>query len=198
MAENETVSSVEEARPIDRSKGRWYILHTYSGFEQRVEQEIRQLMVDGELGDTIYEVVVPTEKVEELGKNNKKRTVTRKLFPGYVMVRMTITPDSDMSWLKMQNLTRVMGFVGGKNKPAPMDQEEAERLLNIMESSQLQPRPKFNFEHGEEVRVIDGPFSGFNATVDDVNYDKGKLKVNVSIFGRSTPVELEFTQVAKG
>ncbi len=198
MTDKETISTVEESAPADRSKGRWYILHTYSGFEQRVEQEIRQLMVDGELGDTIYEVVVPTEKVEELGKNNRKRTITRKLFPGYVMVRMDIAPDSDMSWLKIQNLTRVTGVVGGKNRPAPMDQEEAERLLNIMESSRLQPRPKFNFEHGEEVRVIDGPFSGFNATVDDVNYDKGKLKVNVSIFGRSTPVELEFTQVAKG
>ncbi|MBO6279039.1 MAG: transcription termination/antitermination factor NusG [Mailhella sp.] len=189
------MSQVEENEPVDRSQGRWYILHTYSGFEQRVEQEIRQLMIDGELSDSIHEVVVPTEKVEELSKTGKKKTVTRKLFPGYVMVRMSMT---DMSWHKIQNLPRVTGFVGGKNRPAPMDSDEAARLLDLMESRHHQPRPKFNFEHGEEVRVVDGPFSGFNATVDEVNYDKGKLKVNVSIFGRSTPVELDFAQVTKG
>ncbi len=181
----------------DRSQGKWYIVHTYSGFEQKVEQEIRKLMQDGELSDNVYEVLVPTEKVEELNKTGKKRTLTRKLFPGYVMVRMSMH-ENDTSWLKIQNLGRVTGFVGGKNRPAPMAAEEAARVLSLMEKSFTQPRPKYNFARGDEVRVIDGPFSGFNATVDDVNNDKGKLIVNVSIFGRSTPVELDFVQVVKG
>ncbi len=196
MAEKDMEAALVNSE-IDRSLGKWYILHTYSGFEQRVEQEIRKLMQDGELSDNVYEVLVPTEKVEELNKNGKKRTLTRKLFPGYVMVRMTMH-ENDTSWLKIQNLGRVTGFVGGKNRPAPMDTEEAERILSLMEKSNTQPRPKYNFARGDEVRVIDGPFSGFNATVDEVNNDKGKLKVSVSIFGRSTPVELDFVQVIKG
>ncbi len=196
MAEKDTEAALVN-NETDRSQGKWYILHTYSGFEQRVEQEIRKLMQDGELSDNVYEVLVPTEKVEELNKSGKKRTLTRKLFPGYVMVRMTMR-ENDTSWLKIQNLGRVTGFVGGKNRPAPMDVEEAERILSLMEKSNTQPRPKYNFARGDEVRVIDGPFSGFNATVDEVNNDKGKLKVSVSIFGRSTPVELDFVQVIKG
>ena len=176
-------------------RARWYIVHTYSGFEQRVEQTIREMMRTGQENGLIHEVVVPTEKVIELGKGGTKRTTTRKFYPGYVMLRMIMT---DFSWHLVQNIPKVTGFVGGKNRPAPMKPEEATRILELMEARKETPRPKFSFERGEEVRVIDGPFGGFNGVVEDVNYDKGKLRVSVSIFGRQTPVELDFVQVSKG
>jgi transcriptional antiterminator NusG len=176
-------------------KGRWYIVHTYSGFEQRVEQTIREMMRTGQDQGLIEEVVVPTEKVIELAKGGEKRTTTRKFYPGYVMLRMIMT---DYSWHLVQSIPKVTGFVGGKNRPTPMRNSEAERILTLMETRQEQPRPKFNFERGDEVRVVDGPFGGFNGVVEDVNYDKGKLRVSVSIFGRQTPVELDFVQVSKG
>ena len=176
------------------SKARWYIVHTYSGFENRVEQTIREMIRTGQSQDEIVEVVVPTEKVIELVKG-EKRTSTRKFYPGYVMVKMFLT---DFSWHLVQSIPKVTGFVGGKNRPTPMRDSEAERILAMMESRQEQPRPKFNFDRGDEVRVIDGPFGGFNGVVEDVNYDKGKLRVSVSIFGRQTPVELDFVQVSKG
>lgn len=184
-----------EAENAGGSEGRWYILHAYSGFEQRVEQTIKEMMRTGQDNGLVHEVVVPTEKVIELGKGGQKRTTTRKFYPGYVMVRMTMT---DFSWHMVQSIPKVTGFVGGKNRPAPMGPGEAERILSLMESRQEQPRPKFNFDRGDEVRVVDGPFGGFNGVVEDVNYDKGKLRVSVSIFGRQTPVELDFIQVTKG
>ena len=197
MAEQEGITefSVNSESASGREAGHWYILHTYSGFEQRVEQMIRELMRSGQDNGCIHDVVVPTEKVIELGKGGQKRTTTRKFYPGYVMVRMTMT---DLSWHQVQNIPKVTGFVGGKNRPAPMGPGEAERILSLMETRQEQPRPKFNFDRGDEVRVIDGPFGGFNGVVEEVNYDKGKLKVSVSIFGRQTPVELDFIQVSKG
>ena len=173
---------------------RWYIVHTYSGYEQRVEQTIREMMRTGQDNGQVLEVVMPTEKVIELVKG-EKRTSTRKFYPGYVMLKMILT---DESWHLIQSIPRVTGFVGGKTRPAPMRDSEAERILHMMEERQEQPRPKFKFERGDEVRVIDGPFSGFNGVVEDVNYDKGKLRVSVSIFGRQTPVELDFVQVSKG
>ena len=179
----------------DTREGKWYILHTYSGFEQRVKQTIKEMMRTGQDQGQIHEVVVPTEKVIELGKGGQKRTTTRKFYPGYVMIRMSMT---DLSWHLVQSIPKVTGFVGGKNRPAPMGDQEAVRILSLMESRQEQPRPKFKFERGDEVRVVDGPFGGFNGVVEDVNYDKGKLKVAVSIFGRQTPVELDFIQVTKG
>ena len=197
MAEQESITEfpVNSESVSAQEAGHWYILHTYSGFEQRVEQMIRELMRSGQDQGCIHDVVVPTEKVIELGKNGQKRTTTRKFYPGYVMVRMTMT---DLSWHQVQNIPKVTGFVGGKNRPAPMGPGEAERILSLMETRQEQPRPKFDFAHGDEVRVIDGPFGGFNGVVEEVNYDKGKLKVCVSIFGRQTPVELDFIQVTKG
>ena len=175
-------------------KARWYIVHTYSGYEQRVEQTIREMMRTGQDNGNVKEVVVPTEKVIELVKGAKK-TSMRKFYPGYIMVRMVM---NDASWHLVQSIPRVTGFVGGKNRPTPMRDSEAERILAMMVSRQEQPRPKFHFERGDEVRVIDGPFGGFNGVVEDVNYDKGKLRVEVSIFGRQTPVELDFVQVTKG
>lgn len=176
-------------------KSRWYIVHTYSGFEQRVQKTINEMIRNGQDEGLIQEVVVPTEKVMELGKGGEKRTTTRKFYPGYVMVKMIMT---DLSWHLVQSISKVTGFVGGKNRPTPMRDSEAERILSLMESRQETPRPKFNFDRGDEVRVIDGPFGGFNGVVEDVNYDKGKLRVSVSIFGRQTPVELDFVQVSKG
>jgi len=188
-SENISLDDALDAKP----KARWFIVHTYSGFENRVEQTIREMMRTGQDEDAIEEVVVPTEKVIELVKG-EKRTSTRKFYPGYVMVKMIM---HDKSWHLIQEIPRVTGFIGGKNRPTPMRDSEAQRVLSMMESRQEQPRPKFNFERGDEVRVIDGPFGGFNALVEDVNYDKGKLKVSVSIFGRQTPVELDFVQVTK-
>ena len=190
------MNEILQAPPAsDASKVRWYIVHTYSGFEQRVEQTIREMMRTGQDQGLIEEVVVPTEKVIELAKGGEKRTTTRKFYPGYVMLRMIMT---DYSQHLIQSIPKVTGFVGGKNRPTPMRDSEAERILTLMETRQEQPRPKFNFERGDEVRVVDGPFGGFNGVVEDVNYDKGKLKVSVSIFGRQTPVELDFVQVSKG
>lgn len=182
--------TMEQAAP----RARWYIVHTYSGFEQRVELTIREMMRTGQDKGLIEEVVMPTEKIVEMVKGERK-TSTRKFYPGYIMVKMILTDDS---WHLIQSIPRVTGFVGGKNRPTPMRDSEAENILNMMESRQEKPRPKFNFGRGDEVRVIDGPFSGFNGVVEDVNYDKGKLKVSVSIFGRQTPVELDFVQVDKG
>ena len=181
--------------PENREVPRWYILHTYSGFEQRVEQTIREMMRNRQENGLIKDVIVPTERVIEPGKNGQKRTTTRKFYPGYIMINMIMT---DFSWHMVQSIPKVTGFVGGKNRPAPMGPGEAERILSLMEPRQEQPRPKFSFEVGDEVRVEDGPFAGFNGVVEDVNDDKGKIKVLVSIFGRQTPVELSFMQVSKG
>jgi transcriptional antiterminator NusG len=188
--ENQTEPTESQAEP----KARWYIVHTYSGFEQRVEKTILEMMRTGQDRGEIEQVVVPTEKVIELVKGEKK-TSTRKFYPGYVMVKMRLT---DHSWHLVQSIPRVTGFVGGKARPSPMRDSEAEKILAMMEQRQEQPRPKFRFERSDEVRVIDGPFSGFNGLVEDVNYEKGKLRVSVSIFGRQTPVELDFVQVSKG
>jgi len=183
-------ATIENASP----KARWYIVHTYSGFEQRVELTVREMMRTEQDKGLIEEVVMPTEKIVEMVKGERK-TSTRKFYPGYIMIKMILTDDT---WHLIQSIPRVTGFVGGKNRPTPMRDSEAENILNMMESRQEKPRPKFNFDRGDEVRVIDGPFSGFNGVVEEVNYDKGKLKVSVSIFGRQTPVELDFVQVDKG
>lgn len=188
----EIITDTESGAP---QKSRWYILHTYSGFEQRVQLTINEMIRNGQAQDLIQQVVVPTEKVEELGKGGEKRTTKRKFYPGYVMVQMIMT---DYSWHLVQTIPKVTGFVGGKNRPTPMKDSEADTILQLMKERQETPRPKFNFERGDEVRVVDGPFAGFNGIVDDVNYDKGKLRVSVSIFGRQTPVELDFVQVSKG
>ena len=137
-------------------KARWYIVHTYSGFEQRVQKTINELRRTGQDEGLIEEVVVPTEKVIEPTKGGQQRTSTRKFYPGYVMVRMTMT---DLSWHLVQSIPKVTGFVGGKNRPTPMRESEAQRILELMESRQETPRPKFNFDRGDEVRVIEGPLA---------------------------------------
>ena len=146
-----TVQTELSAGNQDTGKSRWYIVHTYSGFEQRVEATIKEMMRNAQDNGLIHEVVVPTEKVIELGKGGAKRTTTRKFYPGYIMLRMTMT---DFSWHLVQSIPKVTGFVGGKNRPAPMKDEEAARILSLMETRQEQPRPKFSFERGDDVRVI--------------------------------------------
>lgn len=194
QAQEETAEETKQEISAMDKPGRWYILHTYSGFEQRVEQTIKEMMRTGQDNGEISAVIMPTEKVVEMVKG-EKRTSTRKFYPGYVMIKMIMT---DASWHLVQSIPRVTGFVGGKNRPTPMRDSEAQNILSMMETRQEQPRPKFHFGRGDEVRVIDGPFSGFNGVVEEVNYEKGKLKVSVSIFGRQTPVELDFVQVDKG
>ena len=171
------------------------MLHTYSGFEMRVEKQINELKRTNQDEGLIHQVLLPTEKIVEIGKDGQRRTVTRKLFPGYIMVQMTMT---DFSWHLIQSIPKVTGFVGGKNRPAPMGSDDVRRILSLVKEGQDNPGPKVKFEVGDDVRVLDGPFGGFNGTVEDVNHDKGKLRVSVSIFGRQTPVELDFVQVVKG
>jgi transcription termination/antitermination protein NusG len=158
-----------------------------------VEQTIQELIRTNIAGGLIEEVIVPTEKVVEMAKGQKK-TSTRKFYPGYVLVKLVL---NDHTWHLVQSIPRVTGFVGSKDKPTPLSEAEAKKILATIEDRKEQPRPKFHFERGDEVRVIDGPFTNFNGMVEDVNYDKGKLRVSVSIFGRQTPVELDFVQVTK-
>lgn len=188
-------SAPAEADSHENEFHNWYMLHTYSGFEMRVEKQINELKRTQQDEGLIHQVLLPTEKVVEIGKDGQRRTVTRKLFPGYIMVQMTMT---DFSWHLVQSIPKVTGFVGGKNRPAPMASDDVRRILSLVKEGQDNPGPKVKFEVGDEVRVLDGPFGGFNGTVEDVNHDKGKLRVSVSIFGRQTPVELDFVQVTKG
>ena len=143
--------------------------------------------------DKFDEVLVPTEEVVELVKG-KRRTSARKFYPGYILVRMEL---DDETWHIVNDTAKVTGFLGGMDKPAPLTDEEAERIINRMEAGKMKPQPKYSFNTGDDVRVIDGPFTNFNGTVEEVNQEKGKIKVLVSIFGRSTPVELDFVQVTK-
>jgi transcriptional antiterminator NusG len=187
------VETTEENAQNQEQKARWYIVQTLSGYEQRVEKSIQEMIRKNQTGGLVEDAIVPTEKVVEMVKGQKK-TTTRKFYPGYVLVKMRLT---DQSWHLIRNIPRVTGFIGGKGKPIPLGDKEAERILQTIEDRKEQPRPKFHFQPGDKVQVIDGPFTNFDAYVEDVNYEKGKLKVSVSIFGRNTPVELDFVQVTK-
>ena len=173
---------------------RWYVVHAYSGFEKYVkrtlEERIKQHSMESDFGD----ILVPTEEVVEM-KSGQKRKSERKFFPGYVLVSMEMNEDT---WYLVKDCPKVMGFVGGTaDKPAPISDKEAAAILSRIEEVVEKPRPRRLFEPGEVVRVNDGPFSDFSGVVEEVNYDKSRLQVAVSIFGRSTPVELEFSQVEK-
>ena len=172
---------------------KWYILHVYSGFEARVKANLEERIAAFTHPEKFGEVVIPTEQVVELIKG-KRKTSSRKFYPGYILIRMELDEDT---WHMVSSTAKVTGFLGGRDKPAAISDEEAEYILNRMEAGKLKPQPKFYFEIGDEIRVVDGPFTNFNGTVEDVNPEKGKLKVLVSIFGRSTPVELDFVQVSK-
>ncbi|MBU1053408.1 MAG: transcription termination/antitermination protein NusG [Proteobacteria bacterium] len=172
---------------------KWYILHVYSGFEDKVKTALEEKIATYNRSDKFGEVLVPTEQVVELVKG-KRKTSTRKFYPGYVLVQMEL---DDEVWHIVNDTAKVSGFLGGREKPTPISDEEAAQILNRMEAGKLKPKPKYYFEAGDEIRVVDGPFTNFNGVVEEVNPEKGKIKVLVSIFGRSTPVELEFVQVTK-
>ena len=173
---------------------RWYVVNAYSGYEKKVALAIQERIKLNNLDDRFGEILVHTEEVVEM-KSGQKKTSERMFFPGYVLVQMEL---DDESWHLVKETPRVMGFIGGKaDRPAPITDKEADLILQRVHDSEETPRPKTMFEPGEMVRVTDGPFNDFNGTVEEVNYDKSKLRVAVSIFGRSTPVELDFTQVEK-
>ena len=175
-------------------KKRWYVLHAFSGFEGRVAKTLIEYIKQHNMEDQFGEVLVPTEEVVE-NVAGKRRKSERKFFPGYVLVQMEMNDDT---WHLVRSVPRVMGFIGGTpDKPAPISNREAETILNRLQQDGDKPRPKTLFQPGEEVRVTEGPFMDFNGTVEEVDYDKSRLKVSVSIFGRATPVELEFRQVEK-
>jgi len=173
---------------------RWYVIHAFSGFEKQVQRSLRERIARAGMEDMFGEILVPTEEVVEM-KGGQKRRSDRKFFPGYVLVEMEM---NDETWHLVKEVPKVMGFIGGtSDKPAPISQKEANTILSRVQEGVDKPRPKILFEPGEMVRVVDGPFNDFNGTVEEVNYEKNRLRVAVLIFGRSTPVELNFHQVEK-
>ena len=173
----------------------WYVIQAYSGFEKQVLLSLKTHIERSNIKDQFGEILVPTEDVVEL-RNGQKRTSERKFFPGYVLIQMKMSEDA---WHLVKSVPRVSGFVGGTNaQPVPISDREANAILQQVGEGAEHPRPKYTFAPGEIVRVTDGPFAEFNGTVEDVNFEKSKLRVAVTIFGRSTPVELSFSQVEKG
>jgi transcriptional antiterminator NusG len=183
----------EEVAPPAAPKN-WYIIHTYSGFENKVQESLRTRAEAFGFADQIGQILIPTEEVVEL-RNGKKVTSKRLVYPGYVLVEMEM---NDALWHEVKNTPRVTGFVGGGSSPVPLSPEEVNSILNRQASSAERPRPKMTFEKNDPVRIVDGPFANFSGKVDEVNPERGTLRVMVTIFGRATPVELEFLQVEKG
>jgi len=174
---------------------RWYVVHAYSGFENQVVRSLKDRIKRFHMEDKFGEILVPTEEVVEM-RAGQKRKSDRKFFPGYVLVQMEM---DDNTWHLVKDVPKVMGFIGGtSNRPAPITDIEADKILQRVQEGVEKPRPKVLFEPGEVVRVTEGPFADFNGVVEEVNYEKSRLRVAVLIFGRSTPVELEFGQVEKG
>lgn len=172
---------------------RWYVIHVYSGFEKKVAQTIREAALKKGLEEYFSEILVPTEEVVEV-RRGKKVNAERKFIPGYVLIKMELT---DESWHLVKNTAKVTGFLGANGKPSPISEKEAQRILNQVQEGFEHPKPSVTFEVGEQVRVADGPFASFTGVVEDVDESKSRLKVAVSIFGRATPVELEYAQVEK-
>ena len=173
---------------------RWYVVHAYSGMEKAVERNLRERIDRAGMGEKFGRILVPTEEVVEL-KNGKKAVTERRFFPGYVLVEMEMDDDT---WHLVKHTSKVTGFVGGaRNRPAPISEAEVMKIVSQMQEGIEKPRPKVEWTVGELVRVKEGPFTDFNGTVEEVNYEKSKVRVSVTIFGRSTPVELDFSQVEK-
>jgi transcriptional antiterminator NusG len=176
------------------STKRWYVVHAYSGMEKAVERNLRERIDRAGMQDKFGRILVPTEEVVEL-KNGKKAVTERRFFPGYVLVEMDMADDT---WHLVKHTSKVTGFVGGaRNRPAPISEAEVMKIVNQMQEGVDKPRPKVEWTVGEFIRVKDGPFTDFNGAVEEVNYEKSKVRVSVTIFGRATPVELDFAQVEK-
>ena len=191
---SESASEADEgAQPAPASQRNWYIVHTYSGFEQKVADSLRSRAEAFGFADKIGQILIPTEEVVEL-RGGKKVTSKRLVYPGYVLVEMEM---NDELWHAVKNTPRVTGFVGGGNSPVPLSADEVNSILYRQERSAEHPRPKLSFEKSENVRIIDGPFTNFSGKVDEVNAERNTLRVLVTIFGRATPVELDFLQVEK-
>jgi transcriptional antiterminator NusG len=174
---------------------RWYVVHAYSGYENSVKRSLEERIARSGLQDMFGEILVPTEEVVEM-REGQKRSTSRKFFPGYVLVHMEMNDDT---WHLVKDVPRVMGFIGGtSDRPAPISDREAQSILERVQEGVEKPKPKVLYEPGEVVRIIDGPFNDFNGVVEEVDYDKSRLRVAVLIFGRSTPVDLEFSQIEKG
>jgi transcriptional antiterminator NusG len=171
----------------------WYIVHTYSGYEAKVRESLKQRVDALGMNEVIGEILIPTEDLVEM-RIGEKIISKKKFFPGYVLINMEM---SDNAWHVVKNTPKVTGFVGMGNKPTPLTQEEVDRIINQVSVAAEKPKPKFQFQRGEQVRIIDGPFSNFQGVVDEVNNDRATLKVMVTIFGRATPVELDFLKVEK-
>jgi transcriptional antiterminator NusG len=176
--------------PIDEGK-RWYVVHCYSGYENKVKRNLEQRISSMDMESFIFQVVVPTEEEIEV-REGKRRTYQRRVFPGYILVEMVMTDDS---WYVVRNTPGVTGFVGMGNRPTPLREEEVQRIIKRMEAEA--PKVKVTFKQGQKVRIVQGPFADFIGTVDEMNMEKGKVRVMVSFFGRETPVELDFLQVEK-
>lgn len=187
-------SNAASVAPAAPSNKRWYVVHAYSGMEKAVERNLRERIDRSELQDKFGRILVPMEEVVEL-KNGKKSVSERRFFPGYVLVEMEMADDS---WHLVKHTNKVTGFVGGaKNRPSPISEAEVMKIVHQMQEGVEKPKPKTLWSVGELVRIKDGPFTDFNGAIEDVNYDKSKVRVAVTIFGRATPVELDFAQVEK-
>lgn len=176
---------------MEENQKQWYVLHTYLGYEERVKKNLEQRIKSLDMGDKIFQVVIPTEEEIEV-KNGQRRTVTKKILPGYVLVQMNM---NDQTWNVVRNTPGVTGFVSSGNKPTPLKEEEVSRILKQMTAKA--PKTRVGFRKGQSVRVIDGPFIDFMGVVDEINMEKGKVKALLFLFGRETPVELDFLQVEK-
>lgn len=181
---SETESAVEH---------KWYVIHTYSGYESKVKESLMERMSAVGWGEKISKIMVPSEEIVEL-KKGKRRVSERKIFPGYILVRMEL---NDETWHIVRDTPKITGFVGGKTQPTPLSEAEVQEIIDQTESEGGKPKPKVLFRVGENVRIVDGPFTNFIGVVEEVNTERSKLKVMVSIFGRSTPVELDFLQVER-
>jgi transcription termination/antitermination protein NusG len=188
----EQAASVKDVVTDDKTKS-WYIIHTYSGFENKVRESLEQRVNAYGLQDEIGEVLIPTELVVEK-RGGRTVETSKRFFPGYILVEMHM---SDNAWHVVKNTPKVTGFVGAGSKPTPLSREEVDKILQQVTIAAEKPKPRFSFEKGDQVRINEGPFASFNGIVDDVNADRNTLKVMVTIFGRATPVELDFLQVEK-
>ncbi len=194
MSEQAASNTVTPENVAPGTNKRWYVVHAYSGMEKAVERNLRERIDRSELQGKFGRILVPMEEVVEL-KNGKKSVTERRFFPGYVLVEMEMADDT---WHLVKHTNKVTGFVGGaKNRPAPISEAEVLKIVHQMQEGVEKPRPKVEWSVGELVRVKEGPFTDFNGAIEDVNYDKSKVRVSVTIFGRATPVELDFSQVEK-